>query len=242
MIYKVKLFLTIIFFSYSSLSSDVKEYIVGVEDYSRYPFQYIINGEYKGRFRDLLDKFAKDNNIIFKYKPLKIDNLYTELYEGSIDFKFPDNPVWRSPEKKQYEINYSDIFTNYIDGIFVREDFINKRFAELKKFGVVDDVVLWSLSNREKKGDAEIIKANSCAELIIKLKNKDIDGIFCNYDVMTFLLKNSSMSYKVKINTNLPLIDNYIHISTIKYPEIIKNFNIWVSKNREIIEKTAHEN
>jgi polar amino acid transport system substrate-binding protein len=234
--------LFLFFLTFNALAEQRKVYVVGVEDYPRYPFQYVIDGEYKGKFREILDKFAKEKNISFKYKPLKIKNLYEELYSGEIDFKFPDNPVWRSPEKRQYEIFYSDIFTNYIDGIFVRKENIKKSFNQLNRFGVVDDIILWSISNRANHGTAELIYGQSCAELISKLKDNYIDAIFCNYDVMIYLLKNSRLKYEIRFNTDLPLIDNYIHLSTIKYPEVIKEFNLWVSKNREMIERNAHEN
>lgn len=226
--------------SQKSYSSN-KEYIIGVEDYVRYPFQYVEKEDYKGRFREIFDEFAKSANVTFKYKPLKINSIYNELYSGKIDFKFPDNPVWRSPQKNKYQIYYSDIITSYLDGIFVKRGTNRKTFDEIKKIGTVDDVLLWAIEKKRKNGDIDVTKSRSCAELIVRLKVNQIDAIYCNYDVMKFLLKKSKNENDIIIDTNLPLIDNYFHLSTINHPEIIKKFNIWISKNRNYIEKNIHE-
>ena len=217
------------------------KYIVGVEDYNRYPFQYTENGIYKGRFREILDKFAQDERIKFEYVPYKIKDLYPAFFEEKIDLKFPDNPVWRSPQKAKYKVYYSDFLTYYIDGIFVFEKDINISIPKLYKFGVVDDIILWSLLKKQKRKKIEIINATSCAELVNMLLDGKIRGIFCNYDVMRHLLKNSEYKEKIVMNFDLPFIDNYYHISSIKHPDLIEKFNKWIVKNRDFVESRAHE-
>jgi polar amino acid transport system substrate-binding protein len=235
--------LFLIIFSISNSYANTKkiEYTVGVEDYVRYPFQTVENGKYYGVYRDILDKFAETEGIKFIYKPYKVKELYKNFYEKKFDFKFPDNPVWRAPQKEKYPIVYSNFLTHYIDAIFVRKTDAKKVINELKTFGIVDDIVLWVLKTKSERGKVELKKANSCAELIVKLKRGDVNGIFCNYDVMKYLLNNSAVKDDIIINLDLPFIDNYFYLSTIMYPEIIDKFNIWISNNREFIDRKLHE-
>jgi hypothetical protein len=69
----------------------------------------------------------------------------------------------------------------------------------------------------------------------------EIDGIFCNYDVMSHLLKQSTLENKVVLNTHLPLIDSYLHMSTLSYPDILQKLDLWILDNRNFIEKLTHE-
>lgn len=235
------IFLFSIFFSFNSLAENKKTYIIGVEDYISYPYQTSVNGNYYGIYREILDEFAKSENIKFIYEPYKIKDLYTNLYTERIDFKFPDNPVWRSPQKEKFKIIYTDFLGHYIDAIFVRKEDLNKNLNELEKFGVAEDIILWTLINKNKEGKVNIVHAKNCAELLSMLERKEINGIFCNYSVMKYLLKDSALQNEIVINLDLPFIDNYYYISTISHPDIVKKFNIWISKNREFINKKINE-
>lgn len=240
---KITLLVFLIFFnSLNAIASPKKiEYTVGVEDYVRYPFQTVENGRYYGVFRDILDKFAESERIKFIYKPYKVKELYQNFYTKKFDFKFPDNPVWRSPQKEKYPIIYSNFLTHYIDAIFVRKSDYGKVINELKTFGIVDDIILWVLKTKEQRAKIELKRANSCAELLVMLNRGEVNGIFCNYDVMKYLLKNSAVEDDIIINLDLPFIDNYFYLSTIMHPEIIKKFNLWISQNREFIDRKLHE-
>lgn len=247
MIFRVFLYIYLVFFSLANShtsyadSTQVKEYVIGVEDYVKFPFQYNEDGEYKGNYRKIFDAFAKSQNIKFIYKPLKIKNLYKELFDKTIDFKFPDNKIWRSEQKQAYKMFYSQAITHYLDGIFVKIENLNKEFKTLKRVGVIDDIILQILDKKSKDGTLDIIKAKSCAELLVMLQFSEIDGIFCNYDVMNHLLKESTLENKVVLNTHLPLIDSYLHMSTLSYPEILQKLDSWILENRNFIEKLTHE-
>ncbi|MDX1924010.1 MAG: transporter substrate-binding domain-containing protein [Rickettsiaceae bacterium] len=234
-----------IFMSFALHSSPTRacdEYIIGVEYAQQYPFQYVVNGEFKGRLRDVFDTFGKTQKIKFKYKILDSDSLYEELYNGGIDFKFPDNPTWKVHKKMQYSIVYSEPVTHSIDGIFVNIEDINNHKSHITKFGIVNDLILRDIDKKTKTGSVKITKKESCADLLVLLKNKEVDAIFCNYDVAMYLLKRNALSDKVVFNPDLPVIDGYFYLSTINRSEIIKKFDIWLGQNREFVEKRAHEN
>ncbi len=233
----------LIFLFYSKISiAYVKTYIVGVEDAVNYPYKTSENGNFSGKFRQILDKFAKSQGIIFEYKSYQIKDLYEALYKNQIDFKFPDNPVWRSPQKKHHNIIYSDFLTYYIDAIFVKKSDMNKNFRDFKVFGTSNDILLWPISEKLAHGKVKVLKSRSCAELIPQIKNDEIEAIFCNYDVMRYLLKNSTLETEIVVNTDLPFIDNYFYVSTINHGDIIEKLNGWIAKNRAYIEKETHEN
>lgn len=222
-------------------SNEKNSYIIGVENYNRFPYEYIKDGEYKGLFRDILDKFADDSGIEFKYVPYKIKDIYANFFADKFDFKFPDNPVWMSPQKSNYKITYSNYITHYIDGIFIKKDDLGKTVNQLENFGVMKEPIIWTLANKQNRGKIKVKIRSSCSELIDMLEKKEINAIFCNYDVMKYLLKKSTLEDKILINLDLPFIDNYFHVSTIQYPNILKKLDEWILNNRNFIDEKIHE-
>ncbi len=237
---KIILIICLIIFASSAIA---KTYIVGVEDYIDHPYQSVkANGEFYGIIRDILDKFAKEEEIEFIYKPYKSDELYKEFLAGRLDFKFPDNYIWKYSEKEGYKIIYSIPVTHYIDGIFIKKSSYGKKMKDFKIFGTnKGDDIDHILSKKQKDGKIEVKNANNCAELISKIIAGEIDAIFCNYDVMQYLLKGSIYENEIVFNPDFIFIDNYFYLSTLKYPEIIEKFNGWVRENREYIERVIHE-
>lgn len=233
----------IILFNIISLSASGKTYSVGVESYIDHPYQSVkANGEFYGVLKDILDSFAKEEGINFIYKPYKSAELYKEFLSGNLDFKFPDNYIWKFAEKEGHNIIYSIIVTHYIDGIFIKKSDLGKKMKEFKIFGTnKGDDIVHILSKKQKDGRIDVTNAQTCSELISKIMAGEIDAIFCNYDVMRYLLKGSLYEKEVVFNPDFLFIDNYFYLSTIKHKEIIEKFNKWVIKNRQYIERVAHE-
>jgi len=241
MIKKIKQILVLFLLLGQNANAEIKTYEIGVEDYISYPYQYVENGKYLGKYRLILDRFAESEGIKFEYRPYKLSKLYSQFYQGNIDFKFPDNPVWRSDEKAKYKIHYSEFLTYYIDGLFVKKSNLKKTIKELKTFGVAFDIIPWVLIQKENKEKIKILKFENCNEMISKIKTGEIDAILCNYDVMKYLLKDSVKDDEIVFNTNLPYTDNYLYLSTIKHPKLLEKFNKWIVENREFIDRETHE-
>ncbi|MDX2049658.1 MAG: transporter substrate-binding domain-containing protein [Rickettsiaceae bacterium] len=240
MIFRKILFLLSIYLCLDAKSED-KVYVIGIEDTSKYPFHYIDGNSYKGRYREILEQFAKSNKIKFSYKPLPLELLHQELENGSIDFRFPDNPVWQSSKKEESQVIYSVAFTHFLNGFFVKTKDINKKLNTLHRIGYVNDDILRSIEKKPHEEKGVAIKSSSCAELVTMLIRGEINAIFCNCDIVNYMLKDSSILERIAFNANLPILDGYLHISSIKYLDMIKKFDIWIERNRDYIEKKAHE-
>ncbi|MDX1917408.1 MAG: hypothetical protein SFT68_05450 [Rickettsiaceae bacterium] len=225
-------------------NNNLKVYTVGIEEDQKYPFYYIYDKEFKGRVRNLLDSFAKAYNIKFIYQISNRISLQEDLIKKKIDFKFPDNPSWNLGDKNNNpEIIYSNPFTHNIDAIFVNKDF--KRGDKKKlinNFGLVNDIILRDLDKRTKAGNVKVIKSDCCADLVIMLARNQLDAIFCDLDVVKYLIKNSSLKDEVVFNADLPFIDGFSYLSTISHEDIIRSFDIWLNNNRSYIEGILHEN
>jgi hypothetical protein len=208
-------------------------FTVGVENTNKLPL-YGINekGEFVGLYRKILDKFAKDNNIRFIYKPYKINELFNNLFNANIDFKFPDNPTWRAADKKPYNLTYSCPVYFYLETLFVRPIDANKTIDQFHSIGLVGDVALWSI-HHYIEANRVVIKRNQCKKLIKQLFASEVEGILCNYFVMKNALEELGLEGKLVPNFKLPNTDDYYYLSTINHPDIIHNFNNWLKQYKE---------
>jgi hypothetical protein len=210
-------------------------FTVGVENTNKLPL-YGVNekGEFCGLYRKILDKFASDNNVKFIYKPFKINELFNNFYDAKIDFKFPDNPSWRAADKRAFSIVYSLPLYLYVEALFVKPSDLNKSIDKFNFIGLVGDVALWSIHHYIEVNRISI-KRNQCKKLIKQLFASEIEGIMCNYFVMKNSLRELGLEDRLVPNFNLPHIDDYYYFSTIKHPDIINNFNIWLKQHKDDI-------
>jgi polar amino acid transport system substrate-binding protein len=225
------IFLVFCSFTYAEEEPNIKQpliFSVGVENTNKLPL-YAVNerGEFVGLYRKILDAFAKDNNIKFVYKPYKINELFYNLINAKIDFKFPDNPTWRATDKRNYNIVYSDPVYFYVEALFVKPSNLKKTIDQFSSIGLVGDVALWSIHNYIEVNRIKI-KRNQCKKLIKQLFASEIEGILCNYFVMKNALAELGLEDRLVPNFYLPNVDDYIYLSSVNHPDIIQNFNIWL--------------
>lgn len=67
----------------------LEEIRVGVELQPYAPYSEVVEGEYRGYARDLLDAFAAEHGYRFVYTPLPVRRLLNDYLTGRVDLKFP---------------------------------------------------------------------------------------------------------------------------------------------------------
>ncbi len=216
---------------------DKDTFIVGVEDTNYYPVYSFNGGEFEGVLAEIVKKFAKDNNLKFVYKPYKPNELFTALFKGEIDIKVPDNDTWKAADKKDYKVVYSNDIICCIDAFFTKtevDEYIGS-VDDLKKVGVATEVVPWFIQHAVERQKIKLVKEDHCGKLIDRAIDEEIDAVLCNYDSVRYYLNRSNKPDALELARNLPYLDDYINISTIKHPSIISKFNKWLENNNEYI-------
>lgn len=93
---------------------------VGVETTDYMPVYRIENSNYTGFARELLDVFAAKYGHQFTYVPYPIARLFDEFaVQKTLDFKFPDNPLWQTTIKKNVSVTYSNGILSVEEGLLV---------------------------------------------------------------------------------------------------------------------------
>ena len=213
-----------------------KTFIVGVENINYFPYYSSIKNNYKGASREILDAFAKSKNYKFIYKPLPIKRLYAEFLNiQHIDFKYPDNPYWKSNLKKNKKIYYSKNILPFIDGTIVKRENIGKK---IKILGTVSGFTPWDYLDKIKKGEVIVEESKNLKSLLINTVKGFFDGAYVNVEVAKYIQKNIlHKSKELVFDSSLPYTKDGYKLSTIKYPEIIKELNEFLKTNQRLVEQ-----
>lgn len=232
-----KLLLAILFFGTLLYA---QKYTVGVQNFEEYmPYSQVIDGQYQGFNRELLDAFAKDNGIEFDYKPLPIKRLYKEFLEERVDFKYPDSKYWSAQQKEGKTITYSEPVVHYVDGVIVLNSNKGKGVENFKKLATISGFTPFAWLDQIKSGKVKVHENPNYLGLLRQIVRERADGAYTNIAVSKYyILKEnigSSDSSALVFDESLPHTKSTRHMSTIKYPDVIEKFNVWLKEKAALV-------
>ncbi len=230
------LFLILIFsFTAASGLYGATVYIVGVEDLDYYPYYSNRNGDYSGFSRELLDAFAAAANISFEYRPLPVKRLFASLLAKDVDFKFPDNPKWQTEMKKGVAVSYSEPLAISRDGIMVRPERKGAGLEKLRVLGTMRGFTPWIYLEYIEGQQIELTENDAYAGLLRQVLVGRIDGAYVNPVVARVELEKIGKAGELVFDPGLSYQDSEYLLSTIKHPEVVREFNAFLKKNPDVV-------
>ncbi len=234
-----KLILIVVISIFTLCSNSVaKEYVVGVENLDYLPYYAGVKKKYSGFAKDLLDAFAKDQGITFKYKVISVRRLFKSLLDQKVDFKFPDNPYWQGDMKKGKNVIYSDAVVKTIDGIMVLPERKGMGVKKLKKIGTVMGFTPWEYKGQIDSGEIALSENANFEGLLAQVIKGRIDGAYINPVVADYRLeKVMNKKGALVFDDGLPYAKNDYLLSTMKEKEIMNAFNKFLKEKKGIVDK-----
>jgi len=209
---------------------------VGVELQPYMPYSNVQDGQYLGYGRDLLDAFAAHQGHKFIYQPLPVRRLLSDLLSGRVDFKYPDNPRWNADIKRNYTLYFSQAAAPAIDGVLVKPQFLGMGKERLLRLGTQRGFTPWPYLNDIKAGKIQLIQANQIDSLLAMAMNDRIDGVYLNPQVVRHQLYNSDEHEALVFDPSLAYQDDHYFLSSIKYPDVIKQFDAFLINQAELVQ------
>lgn len=205
--------------------------VIGVEDLSYFPHYTMDGGEYGGFGRALFDAWAADRGHSVEYKAFPIKRLMENLVEGKIDMKYPDNAYWSADMKDGKSVVYSEKVVEYIDGVSVKPGNVGKGMDSIKKLGTVRGFTAWSWLDVIKSGTVKVSE-NKALEGVIKQTLADrVDAAYANVSVIQHQLDKMGSAKALSFDPDLKHTRDFYYASTTTKPELITDFNSWMSDN-----------
>jgi len=216
-------------------------YSIGTEDIEYYPHYGKFSQEgikFEGIARNILDDFSLKNGISIKYVPQPIKRLYLSLLiNKSIDFKYPDSPLWNVNNKAESinPIYYSKAIVSYFDGVFVHKDNAKYTLNQIKNLGVIRGFTPEPFIGMITNNDINLTEYSTSEYLLRALEAKRVEAVYINIAVAKYQIKSKSIKNLV-FHKDLPSAKGTYHVSTIKYPQIIELIDRYILENSTFIQ------
>ena len=227
-----RLFAALALFANSCWSAS---FTIGVEDIDYYPY-FNFTAENSSFSKDLFDQFAADTGHQISYLPLPIKQFSKWLFDENIDFKFPDNQRWQEqPVGPEHTLYFSDDILMMTAGTLVMSKNADKPESFILNVGTISGFhpTLWL--EQIAQGKVKIIEDRSPKILVKQLVHGIVDGLDIDLAVANYHLKELKLSDKIVISSHLKKQIYAYKLSTLKYPEVIAQFNRWLGQNEAFV-------
>jgi len=232
-------FLWLFWLSPLSWSESPKVYIIGVEGLSYYP-HYSFDREYgyQGVYKEILDLFAAKNGYSFTYSAMPVDRLYEALLvHKTVDFKYPDHPLWKAPLKQPYKVVYSEPMVNFTDGLMVLPENKGKGLDGLSMLGIPRGFTPVGYEQFIANGTIKLHDNPSFGALLRMAVKGRLDGIYINVHVARHHLKTRLfLPGGLVFDDSLPYVSDSYRFATVKHPKVMKEFDKFLSEEKAKIE------
>ena len=213
------------------------EFVVGVADYDYWPHHGVVDNEYRGYAREVLDLVSEKSGHVLVYRPLPWKRVTHEYVRGDVDFIFPDNPLWDTEEKEGKDVRYSNPVVAYVDGVVVLPENKGKGLSHFKTLGTLRGFTVWDNKDLTQSGQVKLAESDDFVPLLKQVLMKHVDGAYielavANYHLGEVLDKPGALVF----DPDLPHRKDSYYFSTIKYPEVVQMFNEFQATERNAIE------
>lgn len=208
---------------------------VEITDYA--PYYYLDSEQrYQGAARDVFDLFSNTINIAASYEPMTVPRLFNEFVQGNIDLKFPDNPLWSASLQSGVTVFYSKPIFQVNESLLILNDAPQEVAAQdITQVGSISGFTVPGIAENISNNEFEIIHTKKIEQLIHMLVSKRVQAVYFNEDVALNLAKGMYPQQKFKRHSQYPAFKYAYHLSSIKYPNLIKIFDEFLISHKEQI-------
>lgn len=213
-----------------AVHADTQKLTVGVEELDYFPNYAVRDGRYTGAARDILDAFAADSGFELVYQPLPIKRLYADLFNGSVDLKFPDNPDWNGDGKKGYVVVYSQPVLPFTDGVMVLPARVGKGMETFKTLGTVIGFTPFAWLDVLAQGKIKLTETPQMGPLLRQALTGRVDGAYVNVAVAKYLMRTMlDQPSGLVFDPSLPHSQSSYRLSTIRHGVVVDKLNAWLA-------------
>ncbi len=211
---------------------------IGVENLDYFPVYAIRDGDYVGAAREIFDRFGRDINCRFTYRPLPIKRLYAELFTGGVDLKFPDNALWMPDAKAGLTLHYSKPVVDYVDGVMVPAGTQGTGQDRIRTLGTVAGFTPFAWLPRIESGQVSL-KENPRMDLLLRqVVMGRLDGAYVSVAVAHYLAAQSPQTKgTLAFDPSLPHSRDSYRLSSLTHPEMIERFDAWLAAHADWVDE-----
>ena len=212
---------------------------LGVEITNYSPYFYLDQEQhYQGAAREIFDLFTTQINQPVKYIPMPVPRLFNEFVKGSVDLKFPDNPLWSASLKADVKVFYSHSVLTARESLMVMIDGDGKNTQKIldikiQHVGTILGFSVPGISDELANKEFDKIETKKVEQLIHMLATGRIQAMYFNESVAEEISKGLYPDKRLIPHPKYPAFNYGYKLSSIKYPELIAQFDKFLISHSE---------
>jgi len=221
----------------SSHAVENGEFIIGVEAVNYYPLiNFSVNDETKESYtKEILSHFFESKKYAYRFIALPIKRFDKWYVEENIDFKFPDNPRWRTKKDDLLKIIFSKSVVELIAGSYVlRKNEMLPR-NDIKRLGTILGFIPTLWFDKVASGELKLIEESSPIGIVKHVLYGNVDATNIDANVIRHNLALLGKAGEIILNKNAKHEVFSYQLSTMKFPKIIEEFNVFMKDNGKLI-------
>ncbi|MBU1309880.1 MAG: transporter substrate-binding domain-containing protein [Gammaproteobacteria bacterium] len=215
-------------------------FVVGTEDINFYPHYNFTSSDSSGFANEVLQLFASKHGYQFSFQPLPVKRLYHEL-DGLVDFIYPDNPNWAKYQSVQASRSFSDPLIYNLGTTMVLaadKDISLSQFRTLAVIHGFTPTAWLNLRSQHRFKFYEVPNAISAVNLVLK---GELQGADVEYNVAQHILRTQQQEGALVVASQLPMTRVSFHLSTMRHPLILQQFNRFLLNHQADIAALKHK-
>lgn len=219
-------------------------YTVVVQDIDYFPIYRAdpITDSYSGYVRELMDAFARHQDIRFEYRVRPVRRMTWEFLADHFDFALPDNPRWDRSAKEGLTIHYSEPLLTFEDAVFVPKGQQNMSLEEMTDYGTIHGFTPWKFQDLIDSGQVELKIASKPSNLIRMAMAGRVTAFNLAVPVAEYHFRELGTTGRFVVAPNLmPQRESYYHFSTLKHPELINAFDRFLKNHQTEVNRLLQQ-
>jgi len=216
-----------------------KTYTIGVESVNHYPHYDFTQNEPRGYLVDLIQEFARDQNIQIQFKIMSVEDLWVAYLKKEVDFRLPDNLLWQRDVKQDARLTYSAPLAHFTDGVL---SLAKNDGKPVNSLGIIKGFTAWDYKDQIDSGLIGLHTELSVKALLDGLLAGKYDGIYYNVEAFMSLLKEHGVDEsQIVFRKDLRKTRSLYMLSSIDHGPTVLALNQFLRTHKEWVkERKAH--
>ncbi|WP_286233827.1 hypothetical protein [Thalassotalea sediminis] len=215
-------------------ATSAKEYIIGVQNTSYFPLYDFPNPSHT---KELLDAFASYKGYTFTYVSLPVKRTNYWYQENAIDFKYPDNTRWTNGRSVYPLLKFSLPTVELLAAAMVPIDKVGRKRDEIKLLGTIFGFHPTMWLDLLETGNTKLVESPSTLNVVKQAVHGYVDAINIEPNVVNHYLRLLNQEGALVVDKSLPYEVYTYHLSTIRYPDVLKEFDQFLLNNQAFLEQ-----
>ncbi|NRR33699.1 hypothetical protein HSX11_26320 [Oxalobacteraceae bacterium] len=195
--------------------------------------------KYERYAHEVFDLFAQRNGYAFHYVQLPINRLFSAfVIDQSLDFKYPDNPEWKKELRSKRSFSYSAPLATRLAGAMVLPQHQGRPLAAIRTLGTILGFTPVGYTEAIDKKALSVVRSNGYVSLLGHAMANHVDAAYINVETAKDVLKDRMRAPGALVfDPGLPHQYVELSLSTLRHPELITRFNLFLLEERPSLAK-----